>query len=71
MGDKIRYYSHVHIGVAVAVDEGLLVPVVRFADQKSFEQIGTEVREYAKSGMAQKSAEFTKKGGEIYSEAGS
>ena len=46
-GDTIRYNSHVHVGVAVAVDEGLLVPVVRFADSKSFTQIGAEVRELA------------------------
>lgn len=47
MGDTIRRNNHVHIGVAVAVDEGLLVPVVRFADSKSFTQIGAEVRELA------------------------
>ena len=47
LGDTIRYNDHVHIGVAVAVDEGLLVPVVRFADTKSFSQIGAEVRELA------------------------
>lgn len=54
LGDRIRYNQHIHIGVAVAVDEGLLVPVVRFADQKSFEQIGTEVREYAKKAKEKK-----------------
>jgi len=48
LGDRIRYNEHVHIGVAVAVDEGLLVPVVRFANGKSLRTIGTEVREYAK-----------------------
>jgi pyruvate dehydrogenase E2 component (dihydrolipoamide acetyltransferase) len=47
LGDKIRYNNHIHIGVAVAVEEGLLVPVVRFADTKSFSQISSEVREYA------------------------
>jgi pyruvate dehydrogenase E2 component (dihydrolipoamide acetyltransferase) len=35
LGDKIRYNDHVHIGMAVAVEEGLLVPVIRFADSKS------------------------------------
>jgi len=45
--DFIRYNDHVHIGVAVAVPDGLLVPVVRFADGKSLTQIGAEVREYA------------------------
>ncbi len=44
---KIRYNNHIHIGVAVAVEEGLLVPVVRFADGKTLTQIGTEVRNYA------------------------
>lgn len=47
LGDRIRYNNHIHIGVAVAVDEGLLVPVVRFADGKTLTQIGTEVRNYA------------------------
>jgi pyruvate dehydrogenase E2 component (dihydrolipoamide acetyltransferase) len=47
LGDKIRYNEHIHIGVAVAVDEGLLVPVVRFADGKTLTQIATEVRNYA------------------------
>jgi pyruvate dehydrogenase E2 component (dihydrolipoamide acetyltransferase) len=45
--DRIRYNEHVNIGVAVAVDEGLLVPVVRFADGKTLSQISGEVREYA------------------------
>jgi len=45
LGDKIRYNHHIHIGVAVAVEEGLLVPVLRFADNKSLSQIGTEVKE--------------------------
>jgi pyruvate dehydrogenase E2 component (dihydrolipoamide acetyltransferase) len=47
LGDKIRYNNHIHIGVAVAVDEGLLVPVVRFADGKTLTQIATEVRNFA------------------------
>jgi len=47
LGDRIRYNDHINIGVAVAVDEGLLVPVVRFADGKTLTQIGTEVREFA------------------------
>ncbi|HEU4718633.1 MAG TPA: pyruvate dehydrogenase complex dihydrolipoamide acetyltransferase [Bacteroidia bacterium] len=54
LGDKIRYNHHVHIGVAVAVEEGLLVPVVRFADQKSFAQIGAEVKEFAKKAKEKK-----------------
>ena len=47
LGDAIRYNDHVHIGVAVAVDEGLLVPVIRFADAKSLSQISSETRELA------------------------
>ena len=47
LGDRIRFNEHVHIGVAVAVDEGLLVPVVRFADSKTLPQINAEVKEYA------------------------
>ena len=46
LGDKIRYNHHIHIGVAVAVEEGLLVPVIRFADGKTLTQIATEVRNY-------------------------
>ena len=48
LGDKIRYYNHVHIGVAVAVEDGLLVPVIRFADQKSLSQISSEVKDLGK-----------------------
>ncbi|MEM7552386.1 MAG: 2-oxo acid dehydrogenase subunit E2, partial [Bacteroidota bacterium] len=48
LGDKIRTNEHIHIGVAVAVDEGLLVPVIRFADNKSLAHISTEVKELAK-----------------------
>lgn len=47
LGDVIRRNQHVHIGVAVAVDEGLLVPVVRFADGKELTEIGAEVRVFA------------------------
>jgi pyruvate dehydrogenase E2 component (dihydrolipoamide acetyltransferase) len=46
-GDFIRYHDNVHMGVAVAVDEGLLVPVVRFAEMKTLSQINTEVKDYA------------------------
>ena len=45
LGDKIRFNHHVHIGVAVAVEEGLLVPVVRFADTKTLSTIAGEVKE--------------------------
>ncbi len=47
LGDRIRLNHHVHIGVAVAVDEGLLVPVVRFADRKGLSGISDEVRDLA------------------------
>jgi pyruvate dehydrogenase E2 component (dihydrolipoamide acetyltransferase) len=53
-GDFIRYNDHVHIGVAVAVDEGLLVPVVRFADEKPLTQIGEEVKHYAQKSKDKK-----------------
>lgn len=43
--DKIRINHHIHIGVAVAVDEGLLVPVVKFADNKPLSHISAEVKE--------------------------
>jgi len=45
LGDKIRYNHHIHIGVAVAVEEGLLVPVVRFADNKTLSHISAEVKD--------------------------
>lgn len=45
LGDKIRYNHHIHIGVAVAVEEGLLVPVVRFADTRSLTNISATVKE--------------------------
>lgn len=44
LGDKIRYNDHIHIGMAVAVDEGLLVPVIRFADSLSLSQISTQAK---------------------------
>lgn len=47
LGDKIRFNHHIHVGVAMAVDEGLLVPVVRFADNKSLSEISKEVKEYS------------------------
>jgi pyruvate dehydrogenase E2 component (dihydrolipoamide acetyltransferase) len=54
LGDKIRYNHHINIGVAVAVEDGLLVPVVRFADTKSLSQIGAEVKEYAQKAKDKK-----------------
>ena len=54
LGSKIRYNHHIHIGVAMAVEDGLLVPVVRFADQKSLSQISSEVKEYGKKAKEKK-----------------
>jgi pyruvate dehydrogenase E2 component (dihydrolipoamide acetyltransferase) len=53
-GDTIRVNHHVNIGVAVAVEEGLLVPVVRFADQKSLSTIAGEVKDFAKKAKDKK-----------------
>ena len=47
LGDKIRINHHVNIGVAVAVEDGLLVPVVRNADKLSYSQIGAAVKDFA------------------------
>ena len=47
LGDKMRKNHHIHIGVAVAVKDGLLVPVIRFADNKSLSHIAVEVKELA------------------------
>lgn len=47
LGDKIRRNDHVHIGVAVAVPDGLLVPVIRHADTKGLAKINEEVRDFA------------------------
>ncbi|TXE15537.1 pyruvate dehydrogenase complex dihydrolipoamide acetyltransferase [Psychroserpens burtonensis] len=45
--DRMQLNNHVHIGVAVAVPDGLLVPVVKFANEQSLPQIGAAVKEYA------------------------
>jgi pyruvate dehydrogenase E2 component (dihydrolipoamide acetyltransferase) len=54
LGDKIRTNEHIHIGVAVAVDEGLLVPVIKFADGKSLSHISVEVKEFAGKAKSKK-----------------
>jgi pyruvate dehydrogenase E2 component (dihydrolipoamide acetyltransferase) len=54
LGDVIRQNHHVHIGVAVAVEDGLLVPVVRFADTKGLTQIGAEVKDFAQKAKDKK-----------------
>lgn len=54
LGDKIRYNHHINIGVAVAIPEGLVVPVVRFADTKSLSQISEEVKAFAQKAKDKK-----------------
>ncbi len=54
LGDKIRINHHIHVGVAMAVDEGLVVPVVKFADQKSFAQINSEVKIFSEKAKTKK-----------------
>ena len=52
--DKIRSYQYVHIGVAVAVEDGLVVPVVRFADQKPLVEISKTVKNICKQAREKK-----------------
>jgi len=47
LGDSIRLFNRVHIGVAVAVEDGLITPIIRDADLKGVAHIGAEVRELA------------------------
>jgi pyruvate dehydrogenase E2 component (dihydrolipoamide acetyltransferase) len=47
LGTKIRLNHHIHIGVAMAVEDGLLVPVVKFANQKSLSAISSEVKDFS------------------------
>jgi pyruvate dehydrogenase E2 component (dihydrolipoamide acetyltransferase) len=54
LGDRIRYNHHINIGVAVAVEDGLLVPVVRFANTKTLTQIGAEVKLFAQKAKDKK-----------------
>jgi len=54
LGDVIRTNHHVNIGIAVAVEEGLLVPVLRFADGLSLSQISVSVKEFAKKAKDKK-----------------
>ncbi len=53
-GPVIRYNNHIHIGVAVAVEEGLLVPVIKFADGKTLSQIASEVKGFAQKAKEKK-----------------
>ena len=54
LGDKMRKNHHIHIGVAVAVKDGLVVPVVRFADNKSMSHIAVEVKDLAQKAQDKK-----------------
>lgn len=54
MGEVIRHNNHIHIGVAVAVEDGLLVPVVKFADRKTLTQIAGEVKEFSQKAKEKK-----------------
>jgi pyruvate dehydrogenase E2 component (dihydrolipoamide acetyltransferase) len=54
LGDTIRINQHIHIGVAISVEDGLLVPVIRFADQKGLHQISSEVKELAGKAKSKK-----------------
>ena len=45
--DKIVFYDHIHLGVAVAVDDGLIVPVVKYANSKDLPEINTEIKDFA------------------------
>ncbi len=54
MGDAIRYFSAAHIGMAVATEDGLIVPVIRDAQLKGLGQIGAEARELAKKARERK-----------------
>ena len=53
-GDTIRYNEHIHIGVAMAVEDGLLVPVVRYANTKRLSQIAAEVKDYGARAKSKK-----------------
>lgn len=54
LGDRIRFNHHINIGIAVAVEDGLLVPVVRYADSKTLTQISTEVKTFAQKAKDKK-----------------
>jgi pyruvate dehydrogenase E2 component (dihydrolipoamide acetyltransferase) len=54
MGETIRVNHHIHIGIAISIPDGLLVPVVRFADTKSLSQIAGEVKDYAQKAKNKK-----------------
>lgn len=63
MGDSIRYFSAAHIGMAVATEDGLIVPVIRDAHAKGLGQIGKEARDFAKRARERKLAPAEYSGG--------
>jgi pyruvate dehydrogenase E2 component (dihydrolipoamide acetyltransferase) len=54
MGDKIRRHQHIHIGIAVAVEDGLIVPVIKFANQKTLPQIAAESKDLSGKARSKK-----------------
>lgn len=54
LGDKIRFNQHIHIGVAVAIEDGLIVPVIKFADTKGLATISAEVKDLASRAKTKK-----------------
>lgn len=54
LGDRIRYYNYVNIGVAIAVEDGLVVPVLRNADQLGITSINKSVKDFAEKAKAKK-----------------
>lgn len=54
LDDKIRYNDHIHIGVAIAVEDGLVVPVLKFANTKTLSAIATEVKLFAEKAQTKK-----------------
>lgn len=54
MGDKIVQHHHIHVGIAVAIPDGLIVPVVRFTDNKAISHISAEVKELAQKAKDKK-----------------
>lgn len=54
LGDRIRYNEHVHIGVAMAIEDGLIVPVVKFADEKDIHSVSEEVKTFSKKSKENK-----------------
>jgi pyruvate dehydrogenase E2 component (dihydrolipoamide acetyltransferase) len=63
MGDSIHYYPDAHIGMAVATEDGLIVPVIRNANAKGLGQIGAEARDFAKRARERKLAPAEYSGG--------